>query len=301
MSWAEVKKINSDLTTPLNIAALINHIDLIGDSYIGCNDSVLLKELVKADSLYDHSIASFIVGTVSLSTESLANSCGYIWLCKTASISYSTFSSLDDVVGDSTAFNALRANSTTLTAMVSNTGAMLVIGNNLTAMSVVVSDSIMCNAIAGSSVAISALDNTSPVLVPTMTANNAPSGLASTDAAYDVNTVAYKAFDGTAATSWLASSGAHWLRYDFTSAVWCYRMAFSNDGPYEVKDLQIQYSDNGTTWTTAKSYTAVQGTSSFNIPVATPNGRHSYWRVNFSASYNVGGWPTAKTLQFYCK
>ena len=38
MSWAEVKKINSDLSTPLNILATIQHIDMVGTNYIGYGD-----------------------------------------------------------------------------------------------------------------------------------------------------------------------------------------------------------------------------------------------------------------------
>ena len=38
MSWAEVKKLNSDLSTPLNILATIQHIDMVGENYVGYGD-----------------------------------------------------------------------------------------------------------------------------------------------------------------------------------------------------------------------------------------------------------------------
>jgi hypothetical protein len=57
MSWAEVKKINSDLTTPINIADLINHIDLVGPSYIGYSNLDTTKQILNANGLYSHRVA----------------------------------------------------------------------------------------------------------------------------------------------------------------------------------------------------------------------------------------------------
>jgi len=62
MSWAETRKINSDLHTPMNIASLINHIDLVGSQYVGRSDIILTKEILNSSALYSHAIAMSVVG-----------------------------------------------------------------------------------------------------------------------------------------------------------------------------------------------------------------------------------------------
>ena len=57
MSWAEVKKINSDLTTPINVANTINHIDMVGSSYSGHYNIEISKEILSTNSVYAHPIA----------------------------------------------------------------------------------------------------------------------------------------------------------------------------------------------------------------------------------------------------
>lgn len=61
MSWGEVKKINSDLSTPLNILNLICRIDLCGNNYEGMNDIDTTKELLNSNILYSHPVALEIV------------------------------------------------------------------------------------------------------------------------------------------------------------------------------------------------------------------------------------------------
>lgn len=61
MSWAEVKKINSDLTTPINIANLINHIDVAGSAYVGRYDLDIMKEILRSNGMYSHEIATSVV------------------------------------------------------------------------------------------------------------------------------------------------------------------------------------------------------------------------------------------------
>ena len=61
MSWAEVKKINSDLTTPLNLLTLLNHIDLIGSEFDPTADLDLMSALASTNALYTHTVAVDIV------------------------------------------------------------------------------------------------------------------------------------------------------------------------------------------------------------------------------------------------
>lgn len=62
MSWAEVKKINSDLGTPLNITLALNQMDLIGNAYVGTNNTELMKLLMSDNETYSHSVATSVVG-----------------------------------------------------------------------------------------------------------------------------------------------------------------------------------------------------------------------------------------------
>ena len=53
------KKINSDLSTPLNIASLINHIDMIGSSYTGSKTELI--DILNTNGIYNHEIALGVV------------------------------------------------------------------------------------------------------------------------------------------------------------------------------------------------------------------------------------------------
>lgn len=57
MTWPEVMKINSDLTTPLNALMLVNQIDIIGDNYTVSQDTTKRVELMQVDLLYQHKVA----------------------------------------------------------------------------------------------------------------------------------------------------------------------------------------------------------------------------------------------------
>lgn len=61
MSWAEVSKINNDFSMPINLAMLINHIDLIGNDYNPLLDFENTKSLLGAEVTYSHKIASSIL------------------------------------------------------------------------------------------------------------------------------------------------------------------------------------------------------------------------------------------------
>ena len=73
MSWAEVSKINSDFTTPLNLLSTINQIDFIGNNYSG-NNLREITELVKTDTLYGHNIANSVISSIALATQEACDS-----------------------------------------------------------------------------------------------------------------------------------------------------------------------------------------------------------------------------------
>lgn len=77
-----------------------------------------------------------------------------------------------------------------------------------------------------------------------------------------------KAFDNVTGfyNSWVASSSSlpQWIQQDFGAATTVAEIAYScftyQGGP---KDFDIQYSDDGSNWTTSKSYTGVTWSSSY--------------------------------------
>lgn len=55
-------------------------------------------------------------------------------------------------------------------------------------------------------------------VIPVMTSNTTPSGIASTDEAYSSSYAAWKAMDSSLTTDWVATSKHAWLAYEFTSS-----------------------------------------------------------------------------------
>jgi hypothetical protein len=72
VSWAEVKKINSDLSTPLNILATIQHIDMVGENYVGYGDLKGTVDILATDALYNHMIAKTVLGDLVSSQNAVA-------------------------------------------------------------------------------------------------------------------------------------------------------------------------------------------------------------------------------------
>ena len=62
MSWAEVKKINSNLMMPLDMQALFNHVDLVGGSYNPLSDTDQMLSAMNYDSLYGSNVCTYVFG-----------------------------------------------------------------------------------------------------------------------------------------------------------------------------------------------------------------------------------------------
>lgn len=97
------------------------------------------------------------------------------------------------------------------------------------------------------------------------------------------------AFDGSLSSIWRATSGANeWLRYQFAAPVAVAQIVlytptsgtdFINRAP---KDCKLQYSDDGSTWSDAFSFTNYLPVSGYGETypfVAPPSGYHRAWRV----------------------
>ena len=116
-------------------------------------------------------------------------------------------------------------------------------------------------------------------LVPIMTSDTAPSGVASASS-YN-GTAAWHAFDRNASTLWNSGfSGPWWLQYQFPSAktVVSYALTPSGTAP---QDFTLEGSSNGTSWTTLDTRSESSWTSNERrvFTVSSP-ASYSYYRVH---------------------
>lgn len=105
------------------------------------------------------------------------------------------------------------------------------------------------------------------------------------------------AFDGNVSTDWSAGAPSpQWLQYQFASAVDVVSFSVTSSATQPGKgpmDCQLQYSDDGTTWTTLYSYfgvgwSASQITQTFNAANAAPT-LGIAWRVLITVGTNNQG------------
>lgn len=102
-------------------------------------------------------------------------------------------------------------------------------------------------------------------LIPTMTSNTAPSGVASASSIYESTYNPYKAFDYNEATWWVSSNGSTtgWLEYEFTvpKKIQKYSVLGHMQSPYyktaSPKDWTFEGSNDGVTWNVLNTQTNI--------------------------------------------
>lgn len=135
-------------------------------------------------------------------------------------------------------------------------------------------------------------------LIPVMTSNTTPSGIASASHNNVNGSTAYavwRAFNGTntsAADCWSSETSTFpeyvWLQYKFTSAKVANKMLLANRlGGGALKNFKIQGSNNGTSWDDLGSFTNANATNGaeqyfeFNNEIA-----YLYYRLYITSSYS---------------
>lgn len=121
---------------------------------------------------------------------------------------------------------------------------------------------------------------------------------------YSSGYLAAFAFDNNAGTIWTGSGSIPaWIGFHFTNAVDVGEIlirARSDASGYQPSAFSIQYSDDGSSWTTAWSES---GQTSWAVGTtrvfanAGPFGSHAYWRVYVTAN-EAGSYPGLAELQF---
>lgn len=97
-------------------------------------------------------------------------------------------------------------------------------------------------------------------------ADQATGGTPSASSSYNPAYTAAAAFDGNPGSEWASGNGfPHWIRYEFASAVEVQQVAVqatdaAYGGPNERPlDFAIEYSDDGSAWTVARTVTGQTG------------------------------------------
>lgn len=133
-------------------------------------------------------------------------------------------------------------------------------------------------------------------LIPEMTSNTTPSGVASASTEYNSNYYAYKAFDRSTQSLWSSSDGVsadQWIKYDFGSPTQVCAMSFVNrdNSGYAVGEFKLQGSLDDTNWVDIDTVDSLSVAETEFIPLDAPV-RYRYYRwyvvSNVSGSSNAG-------------
>lgn len=129
-------------------------------------------------------------------------------------------------------------------------------------------------------------------LIPTMTSNTAPYGVASCDSYRSGTIGAYGALNGGAwnldSNCWVAADVAypHWLQYQFVRPCEISYVQIGRTDVYCPKNFILQGSNDGTTWTNLTESLTMSSYTSLNTIFVTKNkGKYSYVRLYCTSSF----------------
>lgn len=226
----------------------------------------------------------------------------------------STYSSLSDILADSTALATLMASTDAVDYLVrctnwisdicGNQSAMSYIGLNNYCANTLLADSAWLDDICDSVYFESVLN----VKVPTMTSDTTPSGQALSDSVLTGND-AYKAFDNDTSTIWGANHiSSAYIGYDFGNPVVVnkiYRLGLTSSDGTTTKRWQyrIKYSDDGINWNniddTYTNFSTSLASNQSDTIVISNSIAHRYWAMEIKVADNSTSTFNTATLQFY--
>lgn len=238
-----------------------------------------------------------------------------IWL-HCANIWDKNYTTISQVLADTTTLLALVSSNNAADYMVRSTGfatevcanqtAMGYIGNNDYCADKLLSDSTWGTAICNSAYFESVLN----VKVPTMTSDTTPSGTTTASSVIAANFAAWKAFDGTYAgetNAWggMANAINQWVAYQFTQDVMVKKAELhqrGSDTNLSTKDFKIQASSDGTTWVDLSGTETMPNQTSagktLSLTNANSNSKYNRFRL-FLLDAGYGTVPGIGELQFY--
>lgn len=221
-----------------------------------------------------------------------------------ANIWNKNYTTISQVLADSTTLSALIADSNAVDYMVRSTTWATDVCADSTAMSLIGLDDFCAETLLADSTWQTAIvDSTyfASVLtkkVPTMTDNTTPSGLAF---AGNNGTNAWKAFDGSLSGGWAASNNVlSYIGYKFTEATRIYKVVAYSVNSFQV-NYNVKYDDTGSSSTTVpNSNFSVGGAYAsryIHVKISEEN-PHLYWSVAPTSGAS-GATSSMAELQFY--
>ena len=229
------------------------------------------------------------------------------WLNCAGIFDKTSYTTLADVLADSTTLLALMSDNNAVDYLVrsttwasgvcANSTAMTDIGANNYCANTLLDDATWCDAICNSTYFESVLN----AKVPTMTSNTTPSGTCSASGS-DTGHEPFRAFDGSNSTLWQDSSGGTTssLTYQFANTITaCKAYIFcegTSSGVYESL-TSIDVSDDNVTWNTVyNTSTVINASSDKETTIILDATSCQYIRLNVTRS-SSGRY--ANTVQFY--
>ena len=217
------------------------------------------------------------------------------WL-KTGEISKQySYTTIEQVIADSTCTESLMNNENAMKYLARSTEFADVICVNETTMTSLGKSAYVDDTVLNSDYWVSAIcdsayyDKVLNDLVPTMTSNSTPSGVASCSSLYNNNYAAYKAFDKLNENGWYTSTGSQvgqWLKYMFQKPVFIFTTKIFNIWSGSNSVIKIQGSNDDTTWNDLTDNITIQTVSISNtyqevICKTTHNMdvKYKYWRL----------------------
>lgn len=213
-----------------------------------------------------------------------------------------SYSSLSDILADSTALSILMASTDAVDYLVrctnwisdicGNQSAMSYIGLNNYCANTLLEDNDWLVGIASSPYAESVFN----IKVPTMTSNTTPSGTAS---ASKENSTAYMAFDGNSSTSYSTNAernASDYIQYEFPSSVKVKVVYFQKVTNSTIATCIIKGATDST-FTNLGNITYASGDSNVKVVILNNNTKYKKYRIQNNDT--SGFWFTVTKIQFY--
>ena len=231
-----------------------------------------------------------------------------------AEIYNKNYTTVSQVLADSTTFNALIASHNAVDYMARSASFSSHIVGDSAAMTAIGLDNYCSNALLSNTGWLAAIcaspyfESVLNVKVPTMTSDTAPSGTVIGTTAYSTR-YRWCAFDGNA-SSFFTHQGTSvpvYIGYGFTAKklIKCVKVLFGVQGTATVSSttLKVQGSDDNSTWTDltqSESYTESASYNYSKIVLYSNSTKYQYYRLNISAqTASVSNLGLVTELQFY--
>ena len=229
------------------------------------------------------------------------------WL-RSGGITDKTYTTLAEVLADTTTLSALIASHDAvdylvtakafIDEIVADATAMSYIGLNNYCANTLLADSDWCTGICNSAYKESVMN----AKIPTMTSDTTPSGTASASSVYSTNSAWYS-MDGNNTSFWHSNqASSHWLRYQFADAICgkCFEFASRNTSGRIATSLKLQGSNDGNTWTDIKTVIPSQTVGDTSVQhFDCPDNAISYAYYNLAITMASSQYTDVITLQIY--